>query len=228
VTTWIIVICVAAFVLQTVTPVITRVGAFTIADAVYGGQVWRFITFQFLHGGLTHIVFNVIGLVIFGEMIERKLGKARFLALYLLCGCAGAAGYAVLQLLGIVAGTSEATLVGASAGLFGCIAAAMKLLPDRILNLAIPPIDITVFRFGAVYLALAAFIVIFHGDTRGSNAGGEAAHLGGAIIGWVLASRLGWLAWADRLVPGRLRMPGRRRGASKSQLPEGWKYHGWR
>ncbi|MEM7807717.1 MAG: rhomboid family intramembrane serine protease, partial [Planctomycetota bacterium] len=84
VSSWIAGLCVVAFVLQASIPAFTSLFAFTVNDAIAGGQVWRFITFQFLHGGLTHIAFNLFGLMIFGNMVERKLGKARFLAFYLL------------------------------------------------------------------------------------------------------------------------------------------------
>jgi membrane associated rhomboid family serine protease len=229
-TTWIAVTCGVLFVVQLATRnAINDWLAFTSGDAVLGGQVWRFVTFQFLHGGLFHLAFNLFGLMVFGRMIERRLGAARFVALYLLSGIAGAGLFFVLWAIGWLGSAGAATqLVGASGGLFGLIAAAMVLFPSRILNLAFPPIDITVFRLGAVYLTLAAFIVIFHGDARGSNAGGEAAHLGGAIVGFLLAKRPGLLSWADRISPHRLRSPGRRGKAKDVDSPPYMKYHGWR
>ncbi len=230
VSTWLIGACVVVFVLQSISPMVTRAGALTIGDGIAGGQIWRLITFQFLHGGLLHLAFNCYGLFLFGQMAERKIGRARFLAYYLLCGIGGGLGFVLLWASGIVDATQQTPLVGASAGLFGCIAAAMTLVPNRILQLALPPIDITIFRFGAVYLVLAAFIVIFHGDTTGSNAGGEAAHLGGAAVGFLLARHLGWLSWVDRFVPRQLRSPGQRQGGSTSDVktPKFMKYHGWR
>jgi membrane associated rhomboid family serine protease len=224
VSNWLIAICVVCFVLQNLFAFVTTWGAFTISGGVFRGQIWRGITYQFLHGSPTHLIFNMIGLWVFGQMAERRMGRAKFLTYYLICGIGGAIGYALLALTPLVASSGSATLVGASAGLFGCIAAAMTLMPDRILQLVLPPIDITVFRFGAVYLALAAFIVLFHGNTSGSNAGGEAAHLGGAAIGFLLARRLHLLNWADRLDPRSRRST----GSSDTKNPSYMKYHGWR
>lgn len=230
--TWLIVLCIAIHVIVTllarVGPNFVTYGAFTVSDTL-AGQVWRLVTFQFLHGGLFHLGMNCLGIWFFGPMVERRLGKARMLAFYLLCGFGGAAGFMLLYFTGIITATPTTPLIGASAGVFGLIAGAMRLLPDRILNLQFPPIDITVFRFGAVYLSLAAFIVLAHGNNAYSNAGGEAAHLGGAAIGWLLAGKLAWLAWADRLVPAKLRMPGTRNKAEADvKVPDGWTYHGWR
>ncbi|MEM1012346.1 MAG: rhomboid family intramembrane serine protease [Planctomycetota bacterium] len=200
-----------------------------MSETFAGLQAWRLVTFQFLHGSLLHLGMNCLGLWVFGSMVERRLGKARTLALYLVCGFGGAFGFVLLFATGIVRATSTTPLIGASAGVFGLIAAAMRLFPNRILHLVFPPIDITVFRVGAVYLALAAFIVLAHGNRLDANAGGEAAHLGGAAVGWLLAGHLALLAWADRIVPPQWRMPGHRHQTSRdTPMPKGWKYHDYR
>ena len=224
VTAWLIGLCVAAFLLQKASPWPFLLGAFRGDSAVLSGQVWRFLTFQFLHGGLLHIAVNMIGLWFFGRMVERRLGRWRFLAFYLLCGTGGALLYFALAAVNLLGGGLSTPLVGASAGLFGCIAAAMVLFPQRILNLALPPIDITVLRFGAVYLILAAYVVIFHAQTAGSNAGGEAAHLGGAAVGFLLAKNRHRL----KLPVRRRRERGERGEAGEVKAPPYMKYHGWR
>lgn len=228
--TWLIALCVAIFIAQIFLPVVTAVGNFNIRQGLYGGQLWRPISFQFLHGSLYHLAFNCLGLWVFGPPVERKLGRARFLAYYLLCGIGGAIGYTLLFWADLFIGSPDAPLIGASAGVFGLIAAAMTLFPNRILNLAIPPIDITVFRFGLVWLFIAAVMIIVYGDYRGSNAGGEAAHLGGAAVGFLLARRLNWLDWAERITPRFLHFHRRRPGQKHREIkPPGYmKYHGWR
>src|SRR5262245_41641481 len=100
VTTWIIVINVVVFLFnnlfpiglrytdefgrQAFVPLLKWYGSFSIDAAVRHVQVWRFITFQFLHANLTHILFNMLALYFFGPMIESYLGRRRFLAFYLL------------------------------------------------------------------------------------------------------------------------------------------------
>jgi membrane associated rhomboid family serine protease len=92
-------------------------------------------------------------------------------------------------------GSDPATeLVGASAGIFGVLVAATKIAPDAVgLVLGIVPMRLRVLTW--VFVAYAVFQVLF----RGSNAGGEAAHLGGALIGFLLMTfprvleRIAWL-----------------------------------
>ena len=71
-------------------------GKFTIREGIAGGQVWRLITFQFLHGGGGHLLFNSIAIYFFGAFVEQQLRSRAFLVFYLLCGVAGALGYAAL------------------------------------------------------------------------------------------------------------------------------------
>src|SRR5690348_16828059 len=98
VTTWLIAINVAVFVLDVVTGGLLREwGCFSADTAIGGLQVWRFITFQFLHFGTWHIFGNMLALYFFGPMIERYLGSKRYLAFYLICGVAGAVMYLLLM-----------------------------------------------------------------------------------------------------------------------------------
>jgi len=74
VTTWLIAVNVAIFVLNIVTGnLLYHVGYFSALTAVYGMQVWRFITFQFLHANFEHIFFNMLPLYFFGRLIEGYL-----------------------------------------------------------------------------------------------------------------------------------------------------------
>ncbi|MEN9534872.1 MAG: hypothetical protein RIR37_145, partial [Verrucomicrobiota bacterium] len=64
-------------------------GAFSIESAAHHFQIWRFISFQFLHGSLGHLLFNAMGIFFFGPWMERWWGSSRFLIFYLLCGIGG-------------------------------------------------------------------------------------------------------------------------------------------
>ena len=88
---------------------IKRLGYFSTSNALIGsnaqgdmigGQVWRFISFQFLHADFTHLLVNMFGLWIFGPLVERYLGGKRYLAFYLLCGIFGALLYLLLNAAG--------------------------------------------------------------------------------------------------------------------------------
>ncbi|MEO0512343.1 MAG: rhomboid family intramembrane serine protease [Planctomycetota bacterium] len=151
--------------------------------------VWRLITFQFLHGGFFHLLFNMFGLWIFGGITEQYLGKRRFLAYYLICGIAGALLYLILNgagalnipLPGALDVSVNTPLVGASAGVFGVIMACAKISPNATVQLLLLPIPIRMKWFAYGYVVMAALnLIVF----KGNNAGGDAAHVGGAVAGY--------------------------------------------
>src|SRR4051794_16033833 len=63
-----------------------RWGYFSTSKAIYAAQVWRFITFQFLHSSAGHLFGNMLGMFFFGPIVEAQFGGRRYLAFYLLCG----------------------------------------------------------------------------------------------------------------------------------------------
>ena len=186
---------------------------FSFTTAVGGFQVWRWITFQFMHASLGHIFGNMLGLYFFGTMIEQYLGHRRFLAFYLLCGIAGPLVYLCFAFTGILGTSLSTPMVGASAGVFGILLAAAQVAPRTTVMLLFPPIPMQLRTLALVLLAIAAYTVF----TQGRNAGGEAAHLGGAALGFFLIRRPELLNWAQRLP----KLPGRKG-------PSNMTYHGWR
>jgi membrane associated rhomboid family serine protease len=198
---WLIAINVAVFVLDGVLGTranghyLTQIGAFTWEEAIRGGQFWRFLTFQFLHAGLGHIFFNMLALYFFGPMIESYLGSRRFLAFYLLCGIAGAIAYIGLWLMGFYVSSATVKLVGASAGIYGVLLAAARIAPNTKVMLLFPPIPIQLRTMAWIFVGIATYYVL----TAGSNAGGQAAHLGGAALGFLLIRKPGLLNFADGL-----------------------------
>jgi len=222
VNTWIIAINVAVFVLDIIMAGRTgnlgplwQIGFFSTKTAVFEGQVWRFVTFQFLHAGLLHILLNMWVLFMFGPQVEQYLGSRRYLAFYLLSGVAGAALYLLLNLGGnvfpnlplLLPYRPQTPLVGASAGVFGVLLALAYLRPtDRItllLFFIIPvSLQIRTLAYGLVAIGL---LTVYSG---GANAGGEAGHLGGALFGALFIRHPHWLNSA-LLLPGE---SARRRG----------------
>jgi len=84
---------------------ITEFGAFSVNSAVLHGRIWEFLTFQFLHASVGHILFNSIGLYFFGPFMERWWGNSlRFLVFYLACGVAGGLFYTLIVFAGILPG----------------------------------------------------------------------------------------------------------------------------
>ena len=181
---------------------LNRFGAFTIEDGVLGGHLWQFLTFQFLHHSVGHILFNSIGMYFFAPFVERAFGSRRFLAYYLLCGVGGALLYTLLYFIGLMPGAVPSTpLVGASAGLFGLFYAVYRLAPDVQVSLLFPPITLPLRRL-ALFVAGYAVIMILGGWIAPEvplfwNSGGEAGHLGGILAGFVLMKFPNLLAWTQ-------------------------------
>jgi membrane associated rhomboid family serine protease len=137
-------------------------------------QPWRLITYQFLHGNLWHIFFNMFALFMLGPALERSWGSRRFLSFYLICGTAGGILYPVLAHVGFL---RAGPMVGASGAILGLVAACAILFPHFVLVLFIFPVPI---RVVAVILAVMSLLTVI---TRGANAGGEAAHFAGMAVG---------------------------------------------
>ena len=167
---------------------------FSTARGFIKMEFWRLIGFQFLHGGLGHLFFNMLALYFFGSMVEQYLGSKRYLAFYLLCGIFGALMYCLLNLSGYVAtqffgsdvqipgllfNNPNTPLIGASAGVFGVLMAGAFLAPNAtVLLFLFLPMRLVTLAYAMVGLAL---ITVLLGR---ANAGGEAGHIGGAIAGF--------------------------------------------
>jgi membrane associated rhomboid family serine protease len=100
--------------------VLHRVGALEPYAVIAQGEYWRLFTSLFLHGGLTHLLFNVFALYVLGPPLERSIGTVRFAACYLISGIASNVGVVVLMVAGLV---QAAELVGASGCIMGIVGA---------------------------------------------------------------------------------------------------------
>ena len=165
-------------------------GYFSIDKAILHGQIWRLLTFQFLHASVGHLIGNMFGLFLFGLIVEGQFGPRRFLAFYLVCGLAGAVMYVVLWSTGILINSSAVPMVGASAGVFGVLMAAAHIAPDMEIYIWLMPVQLRVLAW--LYMGMALYVVL----TSGMNAGGEAAHLGGGALGFLLIRNQHWLDFA--------------------------------
>jgi membrane associated rhomboid family serine protease len=100
--------------------VLHRVGALEPYAVVVQGEYWRLFTALFLHGGFTHLLFNLFALYILGPPLERSIGTLRFSVCYLISGLASSAGVVGLTILGFV---RVSQLVGASGCIMGIVGA---------------------------------------------------------------------------------------------------------
>lgn len=175
--------------------------SFSYITAVQHFQLWRFFTFQFVHANFAHIAGNMFALFSLGPVIEEYLGRRRFLAFYLLCGCTGPIAFLILSAIWPSSYPASATLVGASAGVFGVLVGAAIVAPDDWVELIFPPTPVKLRTMAIIMLAVAAYTVFAFGHNSQHNAGGEAAHLGGAAMGWYLIRRPERLDWAESVGP---------------------------
>lgn len=143
---------------------------------------WTFFTYQFLHGGLLHLLANSLGLFIFGPSVEQQLGSSRFLLYYLYCGLGGA----VLSLL-LSAVMPIGPFIGASGAVLGLAVAFARFNPDATLVLFPIPVPIKARSLVWIFAALAVF-----GALAGGNDGiAHIAHLGGLAFGLLYFAALG-------------------------------------
>ena len=147
----------------------------------FGSQFepWQLVTYAFLHGSLTHIAFNMLGLYMFGSEIERLFGSRFYAAYYF--GCVVSAALFHLVVNGWM-GMAPSPMLGASGGVYGLLLAFAVYFPHRRILLLIPPIPLParVFVFGFAALEL------FLGITQTAAGVAHFAHLGGMLGGWLM------------------------------------------
>lgn len=143
-----------------------------------------FISYIFLHGDFTHVGINSLWLLVFGPIVARRLGAARFVLFFLLCGVAAAAVH-----LAVYWGSAMA-VVGASGGVSGLMAAGMRILYGRMFGDAkglAPIFSKPILAFSAVWM-VANIIggVLRLGVTDDLTLIAWVAHLGGYFAGLVM------------------------------------------
>ena len=150
-------------------------------------QVWRLVTYQFLHDphSISHIVFNMLGLYFLGPTLERHWSSKKFLIFYLSCGVAGGLFYLLLVAVGFLPALS---MVGASGAILGMLAACAILFPQFVVFIFLFPVPIRVAAVAFTAFYLVTLI------TKGANAGGDAAHLAGMAAGAIYVFSQSWRA----------------------------------
>ena len=142
------------------------------------GNVWELLSYQFLHGGLFHLLINCAMIWFAGRQIEEALGKAKLLALYLVAGVFGGLLQCALSWGGF---PPPAGVVGASAGIFGLIAAFAMVYWERELTFLI--MFVIPVRMKAKYLLIALAVIGVLGIISKEGGIAHGAHLGGMIWG---------------------------------------------
>jgi len=143
-------------------------------------EPWQLVSYSFLHGSFQHIAFNLLALWMFGGPVENALGARRYTLYYFAC-VIGAAS-AQLAVMYWFQNAQFYPTVGASGGVFGLLLAFAVLYPQARIALIFVPIPVPAPIFVAGYMVLELILGV-----TGTQAGvAHFAHLGGALIGFVL------------------------------------------
>ena len=158
---------------------------------------WTIITYSFSHSlsGIFHILFNMLVFYWFARLVIEYLGSDKVISLYVLGALAGGISYLlVYNLVPFYANQAHmlSGMVGASAAVYAVVVAAATLIPNyTFFLLFLGPVRIK-------YIAAFYIVLSFLGSV-GSNAGGNIAHLGGALMGFIFIKQLqkgnDWGAW---------------------------------
>ncbi|QDT17507.1 rhomboid family intramembrane serine protease [Alienimonas californiensis] len=193
----IIAICAAIFVLQLLTQRAPQIYGEPPLRGLFGldpsflalGQVWRLVTYGFLHdeGQLLHIVFNMLWLWGLGQSVESRVGSREFVLFYLAALLSGGLVFSALELIPAFspgAGAATATCVGASGAVMGVIMLSALWDPHRPISLIF--ITVPLWLIATVYGVIETFAVLSRIGAGRVAADGVAhgAHFGGLLLGW--------------------------------------------
>ena len=174
-------------------------------------KVWQIVTYMFLHGGWSHILFNMFALFSFGPILEYSIGAKRFFNLYFICGIGAIVFQMIVQaievhsLIGSVTlppdlqvndpaiiaklqGIYTSPVIGASGAIFGLLVAFGMLFPNMELMILFIPVPVKAKYIIPVYIIIEVYLGVtqFSGDNVA-----HFAHLGGALLGFVLVKMWG-------------------------------------
>jgi membrane associated rhomboid family serine protease len=151
--------------------------AFNVDGILKYKEYYRMISSGFLHGSWFHLIFNLYTFFSFGESLESVVGSTNFLFIYLISLIGGN----ILALI-IHRFEGEYTAIGASGAVCGIIFASIAIFPEMQIGMFLIPLSISSWMYGLLFV----LITIYGIKSRSSNVGHE-AHLGGALVGMLVA-----------------------------------------
>lgn len=155
---------------------------------------WTIITYSFTHsmGDIFHIIFNMLVLFWFGRIFVEYLGSDKLIALYVLGGLFGGLSFLILYNINVEF-FGNAVMVGASGAIYSIVVATATLIPNyTFFLLFLGPVKI---KYIAIFYVVLSLLYV----RQGVNMGGNIAHLGGALMGFVylkqLQAGINWGSW---------------------------------
>ncbi|MGA8678644.1 MAG: rhomboid family intramembrane serine protease [Candidatus Acidiferrales bacterium] len=189
------IICVSVFFLQEISQLIFGLRGWNwwlvwlglVPSEVKHGFIWQPFTYIFLHGGILHILFNLLYLAMFGADLEHSWGARKFYTYFLICGVGAGVIEIIVKLLidPNGRGTSTIPTIGASGAIYGVLLAVAVIMPHR--QVWVFPLPVTVSM--RVFVIVMGAIEFF--STIGASGDGvsHVCHLGGMLVGYVYLRR---------------------------------------
>jgi membrane associated rhomboid family serine protease len=173
---------VAVFLAQLVAdPFLTLTFGLRAAQVVHQLALWQIASYMFLHGGIFHLLFNMLALWMFGTELERLWGTRYFLKYYFVTGVGAGAITVLFSLLpfGFAAEVYRGVVIGASGAVFGLLLAYALYFPDRPIYLYF------VFPIRAKYFVLIVGAIALLSSLESGGGVANATHLGGIAVGYL-------------------------------------------
>jgi membrane associated rhomboid family serine protease len=196
-----VLVCTGVFLVQTLVDLfagpqvgyhyVTQIFGLIPAAVTHGMRLWQPFTYIFLHGGLWHLLINMLILWIFGRDLELVWGKRRFLNYFILCGAGAGLINVLVKTIPVFFGKSPSLIptIGASGAIFGILIANAVLFPDRKIWLFPLPVTIPMRPYVAVMGAIEFFGTLGAGGDNISHI----CHLGGMLVGYLYLRRDSYL-----------------------------------
>jgi membrane associated rhomboid family serine protease len=172
---------VVIFLAQGLMPSLTLTLGLVPARVLGGLQIWRLVSYMFLHSDTFHILFNMLALWMIGTELEHRWGTRYFLKFYFVTGVGAGVLTVLLSLLpfDVASQLYHGIVIGASGAIYGLLLAYGLYYPERLIYYIVFPIP-------AKYFVLLIGIISFYGSMSGSNGVANATHLGGLLVAYLL------------------------------------------
>jgi len=191
-----VLLCSAVFLVQTLADILLGPAATSWINHFFGLvplgpfpglRIWQPFTYIFLHGGLLHLLLNMLWLWMFGRELELVWGKRRFLNFFFLCGVGAGLIEMLVKAIPMFWGDrpSDVPTIGASGAIFGILMANAVLFPDRRVWLFPLPVAIPMRPYVAVIGAIEFFFTLGAGGDKVAHL----CHLGGMLVAYVYLRR---------------------------------------
>jgi membrane associated rhomboid family serine protease len=146
---------------------------------------WSLFTHMFAHAELGHFLFNMVALYLCGDLFRKMMRPGSIVPVYLLSGLSGFALYFIMYaLFPALGGGHDSLILGASAAVMGIVIAVVTYRPRMAVKL------FGVFDIQLVWLGVVLVLLDLVSIRKGDNTGGHIGHLGGAVFGYIYATRL--------------------------------------